>query len=457
MRGPRVVGVRPAQLVITVQPAGSVNSGSAVSATLEVRNAAGSVWTVAPVTVVASLASGSGTLTGVTTTSSNNGVALFSNLVLNGSGSHTIRFTISGTGITTTSSAVNVLLVANRLLFQTQPANATDAQAFGTQPVVGVYTAGNELVTTDNNRPVGLTILSGSGSLIGTTTVNTVNGLATFTNVGIDASAPPSSFALRAISSGLTSVDSGSFTVASSTPPSSLFPNEPSSWTLVSDATFESSPLGPFTSGTRDGWGVKFSSDTSRTDAVETITDSVIGETVALTHNYPAFHVGGGGPEFFQDIGGNYRSLYLGMYVKLSANWFGHQGSGINKLAYIQTADANFSVMWVEYAAEGQSQPLRPYLVNQLIGGGGSGIVTNATTGFPERGSWARIEVIIELNVPRIRYWVNGQLFIDSSFGVSTSQRINGVTLSGIMGGIGQSGNPQAQKMQYDRVRIRGN
>jgi hypothetical protein len=236
------------------------------------------------------------------------------------------------------------------------------------------------------------------------------------------------------------------------------WPNEPAGWTLIADTTWEAADLGAWASGTRDGWSIKFV-DATRDAAIETISDGVIGESRALTHVYPIDHTGGGGGEPWLAVGGTYRSLYLGMYVRLSANWYGHGPSGINKLAYIKTEDASFSAMWVEYRAAGASAPLEPYMVNQLVGGSGSGITTGLTSGYPVRGNWARVEVRLDLDAPRrVRYWVDGTLWIDdTTFTGAAAGRINEVTLSGIMGGVGASANPEIQRMQYDRVRILAN
>ncbi len=79
--------------------------------------------------------------------------------------------------------------VAVSLDFTTQPAGALPGQVFGTQPVVVIKdTAGNVVTTATDN--VTLAITSGTGNagaaLSGTTTVAAVNGVATFTDLSID-------------------------------------------------------------------------------------------------------------------------------------------------------------------------------------------------------------------------------------------------------------------------------
>ena len=236
------------------------------------------------------------------------------------------------------------------------------------------------------------------------------------------------------------------------------WPNEPAGWTLLADTTWEAADVGAWTSGTRDGWSQKFL-DATRDASIETVGDSIIGESRAMTYTYPVDHTGGGGVETFLTVGGTYRSIYLGMYVKLSANWYGHGASGINKLAYIRTAGAGSPLMWVEYRAVGAAQPLEPYMVDQMVGGSG-GITTGLSSGYPLRGQWARVEMRLDLDAPRrVRYWVDGTLWIDNTTftGSSSGERIIEVTLSGIMGGVGASSNPEVQTMQYDRVRVVAN
>ena len=234
------------------------------------------------------------------------------------------------------------------------------------------------------------------------------------------------------------------------------WPNEPAGWTLLADTTWEAADLGAWTSGTRDGWSFKFA-DATRDVSIVTVSDSAIGESRALSHNYPASHDGGGGVEVWRAVGGTYRQIYLGVYVQLSAGFHGHGNSAINKLAYVRVDNAGTEgLMWIEYRFAGTSEPLEPYLVNQLPNGGSGGIPTGLTSGYPTRGTWHRVEMRMDLDAPRrIRYWVDGTLWMDNTaFGGGTAGRISEVTLSGILGGIGATGNANPQTMRYDRVRV---
>ncbi|MDE2232354.1 MAG: hypothetical protein KGJ95_09910, partial [Candidatus Omnitrophica bacterium] len=76
-----------------------------------------------------------------------------------------------------------------KLVFTVSPSDTNHSFPFARQPVVAVEDAYGNIVTSDNTDQVTVTILSnpGAGGLMGTATVNVVNGLAQFTNLGITA------------------------------------------------------------------------------------------------------------------------------------------------------------------------------------------------------------------------------------------------------------------------------
>jgi hypothetical protein len=102
----------------------------------------------------------------------------------------------AGTATITATSAVNGALsasvnvtntgVASQLAIATQPGGAAGGAAFSVQPAVELRYVTGFLVPNATNA-VTATLTSGSGTLLGTTTVNAVNGVVTFTNLRIDA------------------------------------------------------------------------------------------------------------------------------------------------------------------------------------------------------------------------------------------------------------------------------
>ncbi len=136
------------------------------------------------INITASIASGSGTLTGTLTVVTNgSGQALFPNLRINGSGNHTIRFTAAGFGVTVDSNVVNV--VPPTISINTQPsASATSNIVFAQQPAVELLDNSAAPISGINITAL---ITSGTGTLLGTNTVATNgSGLAVFTDLTID-------------------------------------------------------------------------------------------------------------------------------------------------------------------------------------------------------------------------------------------------------------------------------
>ena len=132
--------------------------------------------------------------------------------------------TVSGTTTFTVAPASGTHLV-----FSTQPDGAAVNHALTPQPLIRVEDANNQLVT-DYSGSVSVAITSGTGAsgaaLGGTTTVQVVNGLATFTDLSINKSG--TSYSLTATSGALTSATSTTFTI---TPPPAthlVFSTQPS-------------------------------------------------------------------------------------------------------------------------------------------------------------------------------------------------------------------------------------
>jgi uncharacterized protein (TIGR02145 family) len=179
------LAVVPTQAAITTQPSGAVNGVAlSIQPVVRVTDASGNTATTSTVSVVASIASGTGTLSGTTTVAAVNGVATFTDLVLSGTaGNFTLAFTpTSLTGATSSSFALSVG-AASKVMITTQPAGAFTGTAFSTQPVVKITDAGGNTITSSTANVVAS--ISGTGTLSGTTAVAAINGVATFTNLKI--------------------------------------------------------------------------------------------------------------------------------------------------------------------------------------------------------------------------------------------------------------------------------
>jgi hypothetical protein len=172
--------------MITTQPSGAVN-GVALTTQPVVRitDSSENTVTTSTASVVASIASGTGTLSGTTTVIAVDGVATFADLVLSGTPENfTLTFTPTSLTAATSSSFVLSVGAASKATITTQASGAFDGTVFSTQPVVHITDAGGNTITS-STADVVVSIASGSGTLGGTTTVAAVNGVATFTNLKI--------------------------------------------------------------------------------------------------------------------------------------------------------------------------------------------------------------------------------------------------------------------------------
>jgi len=108
---------------------------------------------------------------------------------------------------------------------QVQPGGAVSGSPFATQPVIQILDSEGG-VTTSANVPVTAALASGNGTLSGTTTVNAVDGVATFTNLTIKGTG--SHVLTFSTTSPSLSVASSSFTVATASATQLVVTTQPS-------------------------------------------------------------------------------------------------------------------------------------------------------------------------------------------------------------------------------------
>ena len=187
--------------MMTTQPAGAV-SGSAFTTQPVVRVTDSGDNTVTSFTsnVVASIASGTGTLSGTTTATAVAGVATFTNLVITGTaGNFTLTFTPASLTAVTSSSFALAAGAATKVAITRASVGTTDNVAFTTQPQITIQDASGNTVS--SSAVVTATI--SADSLIGTTTATASSGVATFTGLGIDGT-PGTAYTITYTVSGLT-------------------------------------------------------------------------------------------------------------------------------------------------------------------------------------------------------------------------------------------------------------
>ncbi len=154
-----------------------------------------------------------GILSGTTTVTINAGKGSFPNLSIDKTGTYTLVAT--STGLTSATSAAFTITAAPtlHLVYTVQPANTTAGQLI---PTVQVAAQNASNVTqTSFTGPVNIAITAGSGAngatLAGTTTVNAVNGVASFSNLSITKAG--TGFKFSASSAGLGGATSASFVI----------------------------------------------------------------------------------------------------------------------------------------------------------------------------------------------------------------------------------------------------
>jgi hypothetical protein len=163
------------------------------------------------VTIVAELASGGGALAGTTSASTDaSGAAVFTNLAVNGSGAHTLRFTSPGLAALTSGVVLVAPAPATALKVARQADGALNGFFLTTQPQLQLVDR-NGLATSQAGTVVTAALASGSGVLAGSTTATSdANGMATFANLTI---AGEGAHTLRFSATGVTDVTSSAVNV----------------------------------------------------------------------------------------------------------------------------------------------------------------------------------------------------------------------------------------------------
>jgi adhesin/invasin len=172
-----VVGAGAAtQLSITTQPSSAAQSGVALAQqpAIQLRDASGNAVSQSGVQITASVATGGGTLGGTASAATNaSGLATFTNLSITGAGTQTLQFASSGLASVVSSSIGISAGAPNQLTIATQPsATAQSGVAFAQQPAVQLRDASGNAIS-QSGVSVTASILSGGGTLGGTTSATT--------------------------------------------------------------------------------------------------------------------------------------------------------------------------------------------------------------------------------------------------------------------------------------------
>jgi hypothetical protein len=155
-----------------------------------------------------------GTLSGINIQTASNGIATFSNLAINKSGTGYKLSASSGALTGATSNAFNIVPgAASQLSFSQQPTNTPAGSAINPALTVQILDSQGNLVSTDNTDQITIAIGTnpGGATLSGSPTVTAQNGVATLSNLIL--STPGIGYTLTASSGALTGATSNSFNI----------------------------------------------------------------------------------------------------------------------------------------------------------------------------------------------------------------------------------------------------
>ncbi len=207
-----------ATISFRVQPTNEA-ANTAITPQIEVvaKDALGNVATqfVGSVTMAIGTNPSAGLLTGTTAVTAVSGVAIFSNLLIDQPGiGYTLVASTAGLADAISGSFDITAAAGDQLVFTTQPATTTAGVSMA-NVVVTARNSTNTATITTFNGPVTVSITGGTGTsgatLSGTTTVNAVSGVATFSGLSIDKRG--FGYRLSATANNLAGVTSNTFTI----------------------------------------------------------------------------------------------------------------------------------------------------------------------------------------------------------------------------------------------------
>jgi len=288
------VTVGAAAAVAYEQQPGTIVAGAAFSPALavSVRDAFGNLVSSATDEVSLAVTAGTGSLVGTVTVNAIDGVATFGALTIEAAGVGK-QITASSGGLTpAVSSSFDVTGgAATALAYEQQPGTIVAGTPFSPALVVTVRDAFGNLVSTATDE-VSLAVTTGTGSLVGTATVNAIDGVATFGALTIEAAGVGKQ--LTASSGALTPALSASFDVTASAATALAYDQQPG--TIVAGTPF--SPA--LAVSVRDAFGNLVSTATDEVSlAVTSGTGSLVGTTtvnaVSGVANFGALTIGTAG------------------------------------------------------------------------------------------------------------------------------------------------------------------
>ena len=176
-----------AQGLILTRASSGLRSGDAftVHSQVSVVDSGGNIVTSTTGTIQVGLSGSNGaTLTGNRTATVESGTATFAGLSISGPGNqdYTLTYTFSGLGALTESARL-LSGVPHHIVLSRNAVGFYNGAAFTTQPEITVYDKTNNVITTADGS-IEASVSTG-GSLVGSTSITPVAGVASFTNIGV--------------------------------------------------------------------------------------------------------------------------------------------------------------------------------------------------------------------------------------------------------------------------------
>ncbi|HET9707459.1 MAG TPA: hypothetical protein VFP39_04060, partial [Gemmatimonadales bacterium] len=227
--GFNVINSVATHLVFSQQPGNTVAGATIGTVTVTALDASNNVAVdfTAAIAIAISNNPGAGTLSGTASVPAVAGVATFSTLSINKTGTGYTLAASAGALTGATSSGFNITPgVATHLAFFAQPTNATAGVAIAPSVVVNALDANNNIATAyTGNVVAAIGTNAGGGTLSGTSSVAAVAGVATFANLSIDKSG--TGYTLHATSGGLTDATSSGFNISAAALSQLIFTSQP--------------------------------------------------------------------------------------------------------------------------------------------------------------------------------------------------------------------------------------
>jgi hypothetical protein len=235
----------------------------------------------------------------------------------------------------------------------------------------------------------------------------------------------------------------------------------PPDYTRITERAFSSKAASRDDSVGAEGWE---SGDEYNAPLFSIVSDPTAPRSAPLVGQmqYPVGFPGGSQPAIIDKvIVGNFRSISISLWVKLSSNWYGHS-SHVNKVVFMWMAGFPKFILSADGAAYG---PLYPTIrIQNSLDQTDARLPNVVPAAEVVRGQWQHWELLVDSNDPgsangRVRWWINGLLVSDWSdiqlADPGTTPRWEIFEWGPTWGGVGDV-LPAEQFMWWDHVIVSG-